>query len=267
MSKTDAFSKMRLTENEVREKFILFVDEVVATRPSRGGRSIRQPQVFVRKMLDLLDGSAAQRARRDRITASSKQIASIQKLARALRSELVGLDRVVQEALFGTSDFSSLCHEMDDLSRAAAALQERKKGAPTDFAVHSIAKSFVIMCIDHDWLPISVSNSAEAAPTRHQACLAMLLDAAGLFSKIDRADARSNHASTKARSALRMLRDGFEYVAHAPDIDELSGADYLYRASFAGGQPLRSIKDFSPEFWDDEPDELASLPKFSPPDT
>lgn len=99
--------------------------------------------------------------------------------------------------------------DIDSVEVAAASLAgKNKRGRPSGTLEQQVAQEFVVLCHQHSWSPIRVSNSGSirntgvvlSDPVR---CLATVFQIAGLPKPV---------SSSKALSALNVVRKGFSYA-------------------------------------------------------
>lgn len=255
-------------ENDVLRRFVEFVGTVRESRRDRGESVIQGTQVFIGKLLDLLRMYAAQRDRECKIDAARDRISHIEKLSVALRDALSALDDFESSVLYESGESRDVIEGVKWLAGAAASLSgSQSRGRKGDVVVRNLASLFVIMCIEHDWLPIRVANSAvaEAAPSDHCRCLALVFEAVGLLDHVASLKDRSSLLCTKASSALRSLRKGFDYVAVQSEVQREFGESFLYNAQFDGKTFISSVDEGCFDTFDDD-GHIDSLPNFIPPE-
>ncbi|MBE3027378.1 hypothetical protein [Janthinobacterium sp. GW458P] len=255
-------------ENDVLRRFVEFVETVRESRRNRGESVILGAQVFIGKLLDLRRLYAAQRDRECKIDAARDRIVHIRKLSVALLDAIHGLDDFESSVLFESRASSDVVECTRWLAGAATSLSGGHSiGRKGDVVVRNLASEFVIMCIEHDWLPIRVANSAvtEAATSDHCRCLTMVLEACGLLDQVACSKDRADLLRTKASSALRSLRKGFDYVAAQSEAQREFGESFLYKAQFDGKTFISVVDESVFDTWLDDDIDIDSLPNFIPP--
>lgn len=259
MKHTNILRKIGARENEVLKRFVEFIGEVREARKARGDREIQNVQVLLGKLYDLVTMYVEQQSKSEKVKVARLRVRRTQKLLRNIRAELSALSNFEQNLLSESLDKSNALEAVRRLGDSAQSFGNRKSSA-----IQNIASCFVIICIEHDWLPITVSNTVavETKPSDHCRGLALVLDAAKLLHNVSNNKARSDLLNVKANSALRKLRSGFLYIPRPTPEQEEFGESFVYRASFHGrGYEFRHYAH--DEWFDQDDDQIGFLPNFT----